>query len=275
MGNTSPVARYSPAKGIIIDQTGHSIAISGKMAFYGPEATTARAQSIEYSINTIWRKDFPDGYSVACDISVAFLEKNVVAANASQIEALKMRSPSHVNVFTREMTLNANEALAFTWLAAHEFGHVLGLKDRYSESIISSIKGAFGGQRHTPAHPGYEHNLMAAKQGVLENRNLGDLIEENAVSAYWINDDNRVRDWVTHHKSAEIEQISSSNKLAMIKTLMSGWISDDDIQAISRICACVTTKKEADLIRSKNALRDISNVGQRMRIMVAFDRMPK
>ena len=52
-----------------------------------------------------------------------------------------MRAPSQVSVLTREMTLNANQTEAFPWLAAHEFGHVPGLKDRYSESIISSADG--------------------------------------------------------------------------------------------------------------------------------------
>jgi hypothetical protein len=54
-----------------------------------------------------------------------------------------MLGPSDVvTVLTgrRKMTLNATESDAFTWTPAHEFGHVLGLQDRCSESIMSKIR---------------------------------------------------------------------------------------------------------------------------------------
>jgi hypothetical protein len=76
------------------------------------------------------------------------------------------------------MTLNATEPDAFTWIPTHEFGHILGLEDRYSESIMSKIRSTWGGVRHTVATQGYQTNLMAISGGVLEKQNVGDLAQK-------------------------------------------------------------------------------------------------
>src|SRR5688572_8471150 len=49
-----PVQRFSPAPGIWIDRTEKSITITGEMELFGPEATSARAQSVQDSINNTW-----------------------------------------------------------------------------------------------------------------------------------------------------------------------------------------------------------------------------
>lgn len=268
----APLGRFSPATGLWVDRTDFSIRISGQMELYGPEASAARALSIQNSINTTWTQNFTDGYSVTCNITVTY-KGTGPSGNAAKIEAEKMSGPSNVNPF-RKMTLNANDADAFTWTAAHEFGHVIGLKDRYSESIISKIKGKFGGTRTNTVHPGYDGNIMAVDQGTLASRNLADVAAENAPSPYWMNDDDHIRDWVSVRGAAEIAKLPTVHKLKAVKVLMGGWISDDDMKAIEKICLSVTDKSESQKIQAGVNLLDFSSLGQRTQMRVIYTRMP-
>ena len=176
------------------------------------------------------------------------------AGNVTQIEAEKISRPSYVSpgLRGRSMNLNAKEADAFTWTAAHEFGHIIGLKDRYSESIMSNIKKLSGGRRTATADPGYRGNIMATHGGVLESKNIKDIAEESKPSEFWVYDDDRVRAWVTRHSLNDIGKISAASKLTAIKTLMGGtrFFSNEDQTAVRRICTSVTTKAEADAIRA-------------------------
>jgi predicted Zn-dependent protease len=74
-----------------------------------------------------------------CKIAVVYRAPGMKAGDLGQIEAIKIAGPSHVSGYDRSMTLNANETDAFTWTAAHEFGHVIGLKDRADHSGASSV----------------------------------------------------------------------------------------------------------------------------------------
>jgi hypothetical protein len=272
-----PVGRFSPSPGLYVDRTENSVDISGVMELYGPEATTVRAGSIQHSINTTWTAAFPDGSSVNCNITVRYRGPGSDAdSNATQIEADKISGPSHVSLGlrSRSMTLNANEPNAFTWTPAHEFGHIIGLKDRYSEGIISKIKSTWGGTRTTAVEPGYRGNLMAEDNGALESKNVADVARENEPSPYWINDDDQVRAWVNAHPLTDIGKLSTTNKLKAIRTLMGGWISDDDVTAIARICSSVTSRTEANAIRGGVDLLDFTSIGQRTTVRVAFGRMP-
>lgn len=88
------------------------------MELYGPEATAARAASIQHSINDTWNRTFDDGYSISCNVTVKYRGPESSAGNATQIEALKTSGPSHVFRMPGvdpSMTLNANEPNVFTW----------------------------------------------------------------------------------------------------------------------------------------------------------------
>jgi hypothetical protein len=268
-----PVARFSPAPGLFVDRTEHSLSISGAMELYGPEANAARAASIEQSINSTWNRAFSDGYTVTCAVTVTYRPPGSSAGHAAQIEAAKTTGPSHA--LLGEITLNANEPLAFTWTPAHEFGHVIGLKDRYSESIVSSIKGTFGGTRTSTPQPGYAGNLMAAQHGTLESKNVADVASETNPSAAWVNDDNEVRDWVNAHPPSDIASLPTASKLAAIDTLMGGWISDADVAAIVQICGSVTSKTEAASMRAGVKVSEMKNHGQRILVKLALDKMPE
>lgn len=277
MGDVLPVGRFSPAPSIFIDRTVNAVKITGRMELYGPEATAARAATIQQNINSTWTQTFDDGYSVSCNITVRFRDKDSRAGDGTQIEALKCDGPSHVSnspLFDRSMTLNANEPDAFTWTPTHEFGHILGLKDRYTESTMSSIRGKWGGVRHTVASAGYQANLMAIDQGVLEKQNVADLASENAPSPYWFNDDEQVRDWINEHSAIEINMLSTKNKVKMFDPLMSGWISDEDVDAMVRICSSVDDAQESRSIQKGVDLLTFTSIGQRTRMRVGFSRMP-
>lgn len=275
MGNLPAVSRFSPSAGLWVDRNGGAVSITGKMEMYGDEANAARAKSVQDSINTTWTKTFPDGFIVQTNITVTYRGNNS-AGNATEIEAVKMSGPSNVRPAWggRKMTLNATEADAFTWTAAHEFGHIIGLDDRYNEGIVSKIKGTFGGERTSTVQPGYDSNIMAVDKGVLESRNVSDIGAENNPSSWWVNDDNQVRDWISTHGAPDIARLSTEAKLKAIRTLMSGWISDDDMAAIVTIMANVRDKAEADAIRKGIDPLDFASIGQRTQFRVAAVRMP-
>jgi hypothetical protein len=271
-----PVARFSPAPGIIVDRTGRSVAISGTMELWGPEANVARAASIQLAINRMWNHTFLDSYSCTCNVVVRYRGPGSHAGYAVQIEALKMAGPSNVKMRDpkRPMQLNANEPDTFTWTPAHEFGHVIGLDDRYTESIMSMIRGSWGGTRVTSPKPGYAQNLMAVDQGQLELRNVEDVAAENEPSALWTNDDDEVRAWVDAHSPAEIDRISTADKLRAIWILQRGWISDDDMNAMARICSSVTARNEAEAVRAGVNLLIFGDLGQRTKMRIFLANMP-
>jgi hypothetical protein len=273
--NTLPVGRFFPAKGLVVDRTENSISISGNMELYGDEATPERAAIIQNAIVTTWTKTFPDGYSSKCNVRVTYRGPGTNEGPAAQIEACKMSGPSNVKMYSgRKMTLNADSPDVFTWVAAHEFGHVIGLEDKYSESIWSSIKGSFGGDRKCVVYAGYDGNLMAVHKGAIGSQNLKDVAAENAPSPYWINDDDQIRDWVNARTAIEIGQLPTVHKLKAIKVLMSGWISDDDVAAMAKICGSVTTKAESQTIQSGINLLDFTSIGQRTQMRVIYTKMP-
>jgi hypothetical protein len=166
MGDVLPMGRFSPAKGLWVDRTEKSITITGNMELYGDEASVLNAAIIQNAIRTTWTTTFPDGYTSTCTVTVTYRGPGTSEGQAAQIEACKMSGPSNVKIYAgRKMTLNADAADVYTWVAAHEFGHVIGLEDKYSESIWSSIKGSFGGTRKCVVYAGYEGNLMAVHKG--------------------------------------------------------------------------------------------------------------
>ncbi len=242
------------------------------MEMYGPEANAARAASVQTSINTNWTRTFSDGFSIKCNITVTYLGPGSKAGSATQIQADKILGLS--TSFGSSIILNANEPDAFTWTPAHEFGHIIGLRDRYSEGIMSRISRFLGGTGTATAQPGYEGNIMAVHGGTLASKNVKDVTEENEPSPYWVNDDDQVRNWINGHSPDDIRNLSTVSKLKAIKTLMSGWISDDDVAAIIKICRSVTSKTEADPIRRDVDPHSMVSIGQRSMVRMALDGMP-
>ncbi len=90
----------------------------------------------------------------------------------------------------------------------------------------------------------------------------------------WIHDDDQVRSWVNTHSASDISGLSTAQKLLAINSLMSGWISDEDVAAIAKICGSVILKTEASTIRGKVNLLSMTSIGQRTAVRAALARMP-
>lgn len=249
------------------------------MEVYGSDATSADAGRIQNTINNTWTKSFPDGFQVRCSVVVRYRAPGSPEGPFAQIEVLKTSGASNVNYLNgRKMTLNTttNRDLKLDWTAAHEFGHVIGMEDRYSESIMSKLKDAVGMDREgTVPHEGYKGNLMGESGGAIASQNLRDAIEENQPSPYWMNDDDQVRNWIMARALGEISNLSTSNKIKAIKVLMSGWISDDDMRSIEKICQSVKTGAESRNIQTAIDLNDFTSLGQRTQMRVFYTRMPR
>ena len=55
-------------------------------------------------------------------------------------------------------------------VAAHEFGHIAGLQDRYVDEDEN-------GQKQSIPYQGWETNIMGAKKGEVEQRNIDDILK--------------------------------------------------------------------------------------------------
>jgi hypothetical protein len=270
-----PFARYSPSAGVTVDRTGNRVTIAGTIELSGESASPARARSMEKAINDAWTHDFGAAGSVTCDITVCYRPPGSRETGVTQVYAGWMLGPSETANYGRhDVYLNSDEADAFTWTAAHEFGHVVGLKDRYIESLFSRVRGEFGGTRAADVEPGYEHNLMGEQDGALGAQNVSDIASESEPSPLWIHDDDQVRDWVSAHTLAEIGGLSVHDKLTAIATLQGGWISDDDLEAMRRVCASVTSHDEGQALRSGVDLVRYTDIGQRTQMRVYLAEMP-
>lgn len=270
-----PVASFSPAPGLFVDRTERRLSISGNLQIFGAEATPALATTIKNTIEGMWNASFPDGFRVSCSITVTSRAASDRPAGA-QIEITRIAGPSYVSGSSsnRSMVLNLNSANALTWTVAHEFGHMLGMDDRYTEGIWSTISGRFGGARTTTATPGYESNLMAVDNGTMESRNVRDLAEENAPG--YFDDDDQVRNWVSRHNVTDLRLLGARAKIQMITILMGGWISDEDVSTIQRICRSIDDVSQAAAIRTaiNPHLTEMSSIGQRTSVRVALAQMP-
>jgi hypothetical protein len=63
-------------------------------------------------------------------------------------------------------------------------------------------------------------------------------------------------------------------KSSPLKTLLGGWISDEDMDAIGKICRSVLDPADGRAIRQGINLLDFSSLGQRTQMRVFLSRMP-
>jgi hypothetical protein len=99
--------------------------------------------------------------------------------------------------------------------------------------------------------------------------------EAPGIIAGLFNDDDQIRDWVSRQSLDAIGRQPASEKIRMIDTLLNGWISDDDVVAIERICSSVPSSAEMARIRGAITPRtiEITSFRQRTRVRIALDRL--
>jgi hypothetical protein len=177
-------ATPGPGININVSRPGKRADVQAKLQVHGAAADAAQANTIQNTISSNWNGSFPDGYAIATNVDVGYRADTTNADDgATQIELVHSGEgdPSYTTrnwLFgSRHMSLNLDYGgNALTWTAAHEFGHLLGLKDHYSESFRSKVASLFGGPRKNEVEAGFEQNIMAVNNGTLESRNVQELI---------------------------------------------------------------------------------------------------
>jgi hypothetical protein len=267
-----PVRQYTPTPGIVVDVAEKSITISGRAELWGADANEANAQTVQATLQRMWSITFSDGYAVQCTVTVAYRPTTRPALPVLQIRYEPMVAPSNAIKGgpgkTSRVELDSKREDALTWVVGHEFGHVLGMKDRYQESKWSKFKSKFGGERTTTIDDGYAGHIMGETDGVTSSKTVQDLGSETKPD--WLDEDDQVVAWVKSHNLNDIRALPTSQKAAAIKALMEGWISDDDIAAIEKIIAGVASPSEAKALRATIDPSDFTSIGQRTRMRVAF-----
>jgi hypothetical protein len=115
---------------------------------------------------------------------------------------------------------------------------------------------------------------MGEDHGATTSQTLRDVGEENSPS-YW-NSDDQVRLWVQRN-GGRLGSLAPATKQRMFDELLAGWISDEDIATVGRICASVTDRTEAAWLRLhlERRLLDITSLGQRTQVRVFMSQMPR
>jgi hypothetical protein len=241
-----PVASYSPYEGIRVDRVGDDVRITANLVVTGEDATPEKAKEIEDRIRRAWSGNFGDGTTVRTNVSVTYLPPGTPVPDGTATVLLeKILGPSHMSRLTGDVTINTSKPHALDAIG-HEFGHQIGLRDRYTESIASRISGEFGGERHTPPIPGHETNIMAARYPV-KSENVRDLSVENAPDPG--STDDQIRDWVTRSDAGQMAALATPTKVKMANELMSGWVSDQDVGAIEILCRTARPGAQSDALR--------------------------
>ncbi len=86
--------------------------------------------------------------------------------------------------------------------------------------------------------------------------------------------DNNIRDWVKGHV-VELKNVDISFKIHMINVLLSGWISNEDINTVDVICKSIDVASDVSMTREtlKAKLSAMIDIGQRSRIRVIISQM--
>lgn len=188
-----PSGSKTMGPGITVRWSGNHMRITANMEIYGPEASEDIASQMEATIENYWNGSFDDNYQVTCNADINYRAEGTEASSSrTQIFVDDMAGPSvvtHYWIFGQDRSMNYNINSNINWTPAHEFGHLLGLPDHYSESAFSRISGHFGGERENTIDEGWEGNLMGAHGGVLEQKNLEEWFQLNAYELVTIVED--------------------------------------------------------------------------------------
>jgi hypothetical protein len=275
-----PVRRFNPAPGIFVEVNGKTVVITGECEAWGPKASAQNAPWMASSINRKWTRHLPLDYDITTTVNVYYRAPGAPENTGRlQIYYGPMLGPSNAikggGIARSRIKLDGDDNGAVGLVLPHEFGHVIGLDDRYDEPLWSKLSSSLGGPRAaTPAHKGYENEMMGGL-GAVRRKTIDNVLLETGPSEYWTQDDDEVRDWLKAHPKTDIAALSTANKISMLQTLMAGWISDSDVHAMVGIVGEVNSPSEARLIMGAIDPLRMKGVGQRTRFRIALDAMPR
>jgi hypothetical protein len=176
-----------PGLNVNVSVSGKRADVSARLEVSGADSDAPAATSIQSTIASNWTGVFADGYSISTRPTVSYRAAGASADSAAtQIEIVRAGPGSATHTIRRwlvgsryvSLNLDYGGGNALWWAVAHEFGHLLGLDDHYSEGFLSKVASLFGysENRSATVDAGYENNIMGVDYGSLESRNVQDLI---------------------------------------------------------------------------------------------------
>lgn len=187
MGN--PVIMVDPdGKDAVITINGTTITVSSQIYIYGEGASTSLASRIETAINSKWNgagQTYTDEdgnvFDVVFNVTVSVYDSadptnnplvipdawNPESTN-NYIKIKKGSGQSHVWAGDEDVWYDG----ASNWTYAHEFGHLVGLDDRYHDKYY-----VFGGPTVTDS--GWETNIIGTYGGKIDQRNIDGIVGES------------------------------------------------------------------------------------------------
>ena len=92
-----------------------------------------------------------------------------------------------------------------------------------------------------------------------------------------VNGDEWIREWVKRYGEKEIGSVPWKEKVRMISRLLWGWVSEEDVEAVEKICGSVKSKEEMEWIRSKvgKEVKGLYFEKVKKRVEGALEREPK
>jgi len=207
--NNNPIIYSDPdGKDAIITIKGNVITVSTTIYIYGKDATASAASSIQQSIMSNWAKQsngkdwtYTDPktkqtYNVQIFVSVQLYndkEKQDPSVIPDAWNPLSRNNYIEVDNSTiREHVTGGDEGQWTTntsWVAAHEWGHLVGLDDQYTDPP---------GRGSSVPNDGWTGNMMASVNGTVDQRNIdgivGDAVKDFNNKKEFAESYNRIRD---------------------------------------------------------------------------------
>lgn len=251
------------AKSVRIDRVGPRLTVTGKLALVGDAASPELAEKIRAVIKQTWNDSFADGTSVTADVDVVHYPPghrppagmNTITVDSGYTDPWGSTDGTggYVDETTGDMYLNPRVE-AFTEYAGHEFGHQLGLHDRYS-----AVTDTAHGSVRVMSDPGFDGDLMAdatdgpiGGRGTVSEVDVHDVVADNRPGADRVDDG--VRRWVDRHPGAlDQASVPATDRLAAVRALLSGKVSDADVRAAEALLA--STPRGADQVVVLNGLQ--------------------
>lgn len=104
------------------------------------------------------------------------------------------------------------------------------------------------------------------------NTLLEGLLDRDIPSRH-LESDTQMREWVAANSAATIDKLPVTEKVRLMNRLLNGWVSDDDLVAIEKICSSVTSAAEMASIKTAISPRVKElNSKQGGRLQTAIDR---
>jgi hypothetical protein len=160
-----------------VTRNGNDITINIPVVFTGDAATSANIQSATKGIENHWSGQFGP-YNVTTVVTVLANPDSQIPYNSVNMVDSDGRASvtGYIDIFGIQgfNIGNANATLYppagdLEWVAAHEAGHLLGLGDRYKDNA----------KEESIPDGGWAGNIMASYKGVVEPRNIEQLLQGN------------------------------------------------------------------------------------------------